>query len=56
MTKCDFCVKSGPDGKCSCSNWIGIRESYCEKAIEQMVKALGQETSEKRGVVGRRIR
>lgn len=39
MTKCDFCTKSTPDGKCF---WAmqGSRESDCKKAIEKMTEAL----------------
>ena len=38
MTKCDFCTKSLPNGKCW---WKSIgREKDCEKAIKRMVEAL----------------
>ena len=39
MTKCDFCTKSSPSGKCYW-NMQSTREKDCEKAIEKMVKAL----------------
>lgn len=39
MTKCDFCTKSTPDGKCYW-NMQSAREDDCEKAIEKMVNAL----------------
>ena len=39
MTKCDFCTKSGPNGKCFWS-MQSTRETDCRKAIELMVKAL----------------
>lgn len=45
MTKCDFCTKSSPSGKCSWS-MQSLREDDCEKAIKQMVKALGKQTKE----------
>ena len=39
MTKCDFCTQSRPDGTCKYSSqWV--REDYCKKAINLMVKAL----------------
>lgn len=40
MTKCDFCTKSGPDGKCF---WtlVAAREEDCLEAIRRMIKALG---------------
>ena len=41
LTKCDFCTKSQPNGKC----WWhlqSIREEDCKKAIKSMVKALGR--------------
>ena len=39
MTKCDFCTKSSPGGKCYWS-MQAAREDDCKKAIEKMVKAL----------------
>lgn len=45
MTKCDFCVKSTPQGVCTWS-MQSLREDDCEKAIKLMVKALGQEPKE----------
>ena len=47
MKKCDFCTKSTASGKCF-TTFSAEREQYCEKAIELMVKALG----EKGGVQG----
>lgn len=46
MTKCDFCTKSSPDGKCS---WVfqAFREDDCEKAIELMVKTLKNSNDKK---------
>lgn len=38
MTKCDFCTKSKPDGKCFWST--NAREYDCKKAIEKMTKVL----------------
>lgn len=45
MTKCDFCTKSSPSGKCFWSS-TGAREDDCREAIKQMVKALGQQKKE----------
>lgn len=48
MTKCDFCIKSNPSGKCY---WIfqTARENDCRKAIELMTKTLqDKEYSEKK--------
>ena len=39
MTKCDFCTKSTPDGKCYWS-LQHYRESDCKKAIAMMIEAL----------------
>lgn len=39
MTKCDFCTKSSPNGKCFWSSVIA-REQDCKKAIKNMVIAL----------------
>ena len=40
MTKCDFCIQLSPNGKCHWSTQAA-REDDCKKAIEKMVKALG---------------
>lgn len=45
MTKCDFCTQSSPNGKCPYVS-TSYRQNYCDKAIKQMVKALGQEPRE----------
>lgn len=38
MTKCDFCTKLLPNGKCF---WTTVaREVDCKKAIERMVEVL----------------
>lgn len=47
MTKCDFCEMSSPKGKCHWSLQAS-RESDCRKAIERMVKALGDERKKKK--------
>ena len=39
MTKCDFCEKSSPDGKCYWT-MVVLREDDCRKAIDRMTKAL----------------
>lgn len=39
MKKCDFCTQSSPSGKCYWESQR-VREEYCEKAIEKMVKFL----------------
>lgn len=39
MTKCDFCTKSSPQGKCYWSIQ-SFRENDCRKAIELMTQAL----------------
>ena len=39
MTKCDFCTKSTPDGKCYWS-LLSSREDDCNEAIERMAEAL----------------
>lgn len=39
MTKCDFCTKSSPTGKCFWSSQIAAQND-CEKAIERMIKVL----------------
>lgn len=49
MTKCDFCTKSLPNGKCW---WLSInnREDDCRKAIKLMVEALkGSNGDNKKG-------
>lgn len=48
MTKCDFCTKSSPDGRCY---WTSVmtRESDCKIAIKNMVEALKGNNSEKKG-------
>ena len=38
MTKCDFCTKSDPKGKCFFGTCVA-REFYCEEAINKMIKA-----------------
>ena len=45
MTKCDFCTQSNGNGKCRWS-LQSVREQYCEKAIKQMVKAMGKQKGE----------
>ncbi len=45
MTKCDFCTKSSPSGKCFWTSQ-SLREDDCEKAIKAMVEAL-KETPKK---------
>lgn len=47
MTKCDFCTKSGPEGKCSWSRQA-FREEDCEKAIKLMIRAFVRKNGEKR--------
>lgn len=47
MIKCDFCTQSSPSGKCR-YELQGTREDYCEKAIKQMVKALGSRKEDNR--------
>lgn len=47
MTKCDFCTKSSPSGKCYW-NLQGSREDDCRKAIELMTKALQSIGSDKK--------
>ena len=39
MNKCNFCIKSSPNGKCMYS-LQSSREKYCEQAIKNMIKAL----------------
>lgn len=39
MNKCDFCIKSSPNGKCFYS-LQSLREKYCEQAIKNMIKAI----------------
>ena len=39
MTKCDFCIKSTPDGRCFWTIQV-LREDDCKKAIEKMCDAL----------------
>lgn len=49
MTKCDFCIQSNPNGEC---HWSiqAARDDDCKKAIEKMVKALGNNRNDtKRG-------
>ena len=45
MTKCDFCIKSDCNGKCTVKI-EAFREDYCKEAIERMVQALGGGRSE----------
>lgn len=40
MGKCDFCVKSKPNGGCLYSTQA-MREKHCKNAIDLMVKTLG---------------
>lgn len=47
MGKCNFCDKSGPDGKCSWSIQAA-RESDCRKAIERMQKAFNNSDEHKK--------
>lgn len=47
MTKCDFCTKSGPNGKCFWSVQAQ-RESDCEDAIKRMSKALRGDDDKKK--------
>lgn len=39
MTKCDFCTKSAPNGKCYWTLQCN-RESDCEKAIKRMTEVI----------------
>lgn len=39
MTKCDFCEKSSPKGKCRYDSQF-VREDYCKRAIKLMVEVL----------------
>ena len=39
MTKCDFCTKSSPNGKCYWSSQ-SCREDDCKEAIKLMTEAL----------------
>lgn len=39
MTKCDFCTKSSPNGKCYWSVQA-FREDDCKDAIKLMIKAI----------------
>ena len=49
MTKCDFCTRSSPDGKCFWSSF-SARQSDCKKAIELMVEVLkGNEKGNEKG-------
>lgn len=49
MTKCDFCTESDSEGKCFLVS-RAKRKDYCEEAIRQMVKALGNNRNDtKRG-------
>lgn len=47
MTKCDFCTKSDPSGKCY---WTiqACREDDCKKAIKLMTQALQSMGSDKK--------
>ena len=47
MTKCDFCTESNEKGKCYWEYQSSKRE-HCEKAIDRMSKALGQDSSSKK--------
>lgn len=47
MTKCDFCTESNEKGKCYWEYQSSKRE-HCEKAIDRMSKALGQDSSKKK--------
>ena len=47
MTKCDFCTESNERGKCYWEYQSSKRE-HCEKAIDRMSKALGQDSSSKK--------
>lgn len=47
MTKCDFCTKSSPNGKCYWSIQ-SAREYDCKNAIERMSEALGKEQQKKK--------
>ena len=38
MTKCDFCTKSDPKGKCFFETYAA-REFYCKEAINKMITA-----------------
>ena len=40
MTKCDFCTRSKPNGKCEIQDSPYAKICYCKKAIEIMVDAL----------------
>lgn len=44
MTKCDFCTKSSPSGKCWWSSRVAA-EADCAEAIRNMVKALSHITN-----------
>lgn len=55
MTKCDFCTKSDPEGKCLW-NTQSFREDDCEKAINRMVRAFGYKDGGKKEITGRRNR
>lgn len=46
MTKCDFCTESNEKGKCYWEYQSSKRE-HCEKAIDRLSKALGQDSSKK---------
>lgn len=46
MTKCDFCTQSDSNSKCPWSS-IVYKQKYCDKAIKQMVKALGNNKQDK---------
>lgn len=39
MTKCDFCIKMSPDGKCWWGGSLG-REGDCKKAIRLMMETI----------------
>lgn len=50
MTKCDFCEKCSPSGKCWWSSQIAAQDD-CRKAIKRMTEALSGciEKKKKRG-------
>ena len=40
MTKCDFCPRSKPNGRCEIKDSPYAKICYCEKAIKKMIEAL----------------
>lgn len=46
MTKCDFCTKSDPKGKCFWSSRVAA-EDDCREAIKKMVKAFSDKEEKK---------